>query len=199
MNVLSTLTAISPIDGRYRNKVESLGSYFSEFALMRYRVLVEVEYLIALIELPLPQLSHVGREIFPSLRNIYLKFNLEHAQQIKQIENTTNHDVKAVEYFIKHQLALLNLAHIEEFVHFGLTSQDVNNTAIPLMLKEACETLLFPQWQLLIAELEKMSITWKDVPMLAYTHGQPASPTRVGKEIKVFSYRLEKQFSALKS
>lgn len=199
MNFLSTLTAISPIDGRYRAKVEALANYFSEFALIRYRVLVEIEYLIALIELPLPQLKDVSREVFSSLRKIYQQFGVEHAEQIKQIENITNHDVKAVEYFIKKQLHALHLTEIEEFVHFGLTSQDVNNTAIPLMLKDACQEVFFPEWQSLIAELNEMSERWKHVPMLAYTHGQPASPTRLGKEIKVFAYRLEKQFSSLKS
>jgi adenylosuccinate lyase len=196
---LSPLTAVSPIDGRYHDKIEKLGNYFSEFALIKYRVLIEVEYFIALCELPLPQLADIDNNVFPTLRKIYQDFSLEDAETIKNTEKITNHDVKAVEYFLKKKLEELNLSHFEEFVHFGLTSQDINNTAIPLMFKEACEEVLYPEWEKVLNALHQMSEQWRNIPMLAYTHGQPASPTRLGKEIKVFAYRLEKQFNELKN
>jgi adenylosuccinate lyase len=197
--LLSPLTAVSPIDGRYRDKIEKLGNYFSEFALIRYRVLIEVEYFITLCELPLPQLADIDSNIFLDLRKIYQDFSMEDAETIKATEKITNHDVKAVEYFLKKKLEELKLSHFEEFVHFGLTSQDINNTATPLMFKEACEKVLFPEWDKVLNSLHQMSEEWRNIPMLAYTHGQPASPTRLGKEIKVFAYRLEKQLNELKN
>ena len=195
---MTSLYAISPIDGRYHNKVETLGNYFSEAALIKYRVQVEIEYFIALCELPLPQLKNINSNVFESLRNIYLNFSEAHALQIKDIEKTTNHDVKAVEYFIKEQFDLLGLRDYKEFIHFGLTSQDVNNTAIPLSIKDALENVYFIDIQQLIDKLKKLSKDWAKIPMLARTHGQPASPTRLGKEIEVFVARLEAQLSLLK-
>lgn len=197
MQQLTQLTAISPIDGRYRSKTASLAPYFSEEALIKYRVLVEVEYFIALCELPLPQLKEVSRSVFEELRNIYRNFSGEDALQIKEIEKTTNHDVKAVEYFIKNVFDRLGLAPFKEFIHFGLTSQDINNTAIPLSAKEAFESVYLKSLIALVSKLKQLSIDWQDVPMLARTHGQPASPTRLGKEIGVFVERLEEQLRLL--
>ncbi|MGQ2984142.1 adenylosuccinate lyase [Flavobacterium sp.] len=197
MQQLSELNAISPIDGRYRGKTASLSRYFSEEALIRYRVLVEVEYFIALCELPLPQLSGVDNELFGQLRDIYKNFTADDAQQIKEIEKTTNHDVKAVEYFIKAAFDKLGLDAYKEFIHFGLTSQDINNTAIPLSTKEAFEDVYLPSLIAVIAKLKELSVEWANVPMLARTHGQPASPTRLGKEIGVFVERLEEQMRLL--
>ncbi len=194
------LTAISPIDGRYRGKTEALASYFSEFALIRYRVRVEIEYFIALCELPLPQLAGVDKAIFDSLRAIYLNFSEADATRVKEIESVTNHDVKAVEYFIKEQFDKLGgLDEYKEFIHFGLTSQDINNTSVPLSVKEALLQVYYPQLEELIAQLRTYAEAWKEIPMLAKTHGQPASPTRLGKEIMVFVYRLERQLAVLKS
>lgn len=197
MQNLSELNAISPIDGRYRNKTAPLAAYFSEEALIKYRVLVEIEYFIALCELPLPQLTGVSKDVFEPLRDIYRNFSSEDALQIKEIEKTTNHDVKAVEYFIKAGFDKLGLEAHKEFIHFGLTSQDINNTAIPLSTKEAFENVYLPSLISVIAKLKELSIEWKDVPMLARTHGQPASPTRLGKEILVFVERLEEQMRLL--
>ena len=196
---LSLLSAISPIDGRYRGKTEPLAGYFSEYALIKYRVRVEIEYFIALCELPLPQL-----EGFPAsaetLRDIYRNFTEADAQRVKDIESVTNHDVKAVEYFIKEQFDKIGgLEAYKEFIHFGLTSQDINNTSVPLSIKEALEEVYYPQIELLIAQLRTYAEEWKDIPMLAKTHGQPASPTRMGKEVMVFVYRLERQLEALKA
>lgn len=196
---IDTLTAISPIDGRYRNKVANLGDYFSEFALIKYRVLVEVEYFIALCELPLPQLKNIKQDVFPLLRRIYRDFELVDAIRVKDIETRTNHDVKAVEYFLKEKFAVLGLQQYSEFIHFGLTSQDINNTAVPYALKEAMLLVFYPTLSDVQEKLDKLSEGWEDVAMLARTHGQPASPTRLGKEIAVFGERLNKQFSELKS
>ncbi len=196
---LDTLTAISPVDGRYRGKTEPLGDYFSEFALIRYRVRVEVEYFITLVELPLPQLATFDHSLFERLRDIYRNFTEEDAARVKDIEKVTNHDVKAVEYFLKEQFdAIGGLDSYKEFIHFGLTSQDINNTSTPLMLKEAMENVYYPQVEELIAQLQTYADEWKDVPMLAKTHGQPASPTRLGKEIMVYVYRLNEQLASLK-
>lgn len=197
MHQLSELNAISPIDGRYRSKTQSLSPYFSEHALIKYRVLVEVEYFIALCELPLPQLSGVDISLFEALRDIYRNFSADDALAIKEIEKTTNHDVKAVEYFIKSAFDKLGLDAYKEFIHFGLTSQDINNTAIPLSTKEAFENVYLPLLISLISKLKELSTEWADVPMLARTHGQPASPTRLGKEIHVFVERLEEQLRLL--
>ena len=194
---LTQLTAISPIDGRYRGKCERLDEYFSEFALIRYRVRVEIEYFIALCEIPLPQLAAVNPEIFPELRSIYKNFTLADAERIKSIESVTNHDVKAVEYFLKERWDALGLESFKEFIHFGLTSQDINNTSVPLSIKEALEHVYRPLLMELVEHLEARAEEWKDLPMLAKTHGQPASPTRLGKEIKVFSYRLRRQIALL--
>ena len=194
---LSQLNAISPIDGRYRNKVEKLQDFFSEEALIKYRVLVEIEYFIALCEVPLPQLKEVKSSVFEDLRNIYKAFSSEDAQAIKDIEKVTNHDVKAVEYFIKEKFDALGLSDYKEFIHFGLTSQDINNTAIPLSIKEAMNDAYVPEYLNVLKELKRLAEEWKDVPMLARTHGQPASPTRLGKEIMVFVVRLEEQFNLL--
>ena len=197
---LDLLTAISPVDGRYREKTASLADYFSEYALIRYRVRVEVEYFIALCEVPLPQLASVNPAIFARLRDIYLRFDEKQARRVKDIEAITNHDVKAVEYFLKEEFdAIGGLEPYKEFIHFGLTSQDINNTAVPLSLKEALQNVYYPQVEALIAQLQAYAEQWKDVPMLAKTHGQPASPTRLGKEIKVFAYRLEEQLALLKA
>lgn len=195
---LNSLTAISPIDGRYRNKVDNLGEYFSEYALIRYRVRVEIEYFITLCELPLEQLKGVDHNLFPVLRNIYKEFSLADAQRIKEIEQTTNHDVKAVEYFLKEKFDALKLTAAKEFIHFGLTSQDINNTSIPLSLKDAISNEYVPALQLLIDTLQEKANEWKDVSMLARTHGQPASPTRLGKEIMVYVSRLGVQLEQLK-
>jgi len=191
------IRAISPIDGRYKSKVSSLVSFFSEEALMKYRVKVEIEYFIALVELPLPQLKSVNKNSFEDLRSIYTKFNSEDALAIKEIEKTTNHDVKAVEYFIKEKFDALGLSAQKEFIHFGLTSQDINNTAIPLSLKEAMNDVYVPQYLNLLETLEQRVVEWDSIPMLARTHGQPASPTRLGKEINVFVTRLREQFNLL--
>ena len=197
---LDTLTAISPIDGRYRSKTERLANYFSEYALIRYRVRVEIEYFITLCELPLPQLESFDHQLFSRLRDIYLHFDEKNAARIKEIEKTTNHDVKAVEYFIKEQFDEIGgLEAYKEFIHFGLTSQDINNTSIPLSLKEALEEVYYPQVEELIAQLQTYADERKDVPMLAKTHGQPASPTRLGKEIMVYVYRLSEQLKSLKA
>ena len=197
---LDALTAISPIDGRYRNKTEKLAEYFSEYALIRYRVRVEIEYFITLCELPLPQLEGFNQSLFPQLRNIYLNFTEQDAARVKEIEQTTNHDVKAVEYFIKEQTDALDgfPAEAKEFIHFGLTSQDINNTSVPLSVKEALEQVYYPMVEELIEQLNDYAEQWKQVPMLAKTHGQPASPTRLGKEIMVYVYRLEQQLQGLK-
>ncbi|WP_223551547.1 adenylosuccinate lyase [Aestuariivivens sp. NBU2969] len=194
---LSVLNAISPIDGRYRNKVNELAPFFSEEALIKYRVLVEIEYFIALCELPLPQLKSVDSSHFESLRGIYKNFTSEDAIEVKDIENVTNHDVKAVEYFIKKKFDALGLLQYKEFIHFGLTSQDINNTAIPLSIKEAVNSVYIPEYQNVLNKLKALSNEWTHVPMLARTHGQPASPTRLGKEIDVFVVRLEEQFNLL--
>ncbi len=194
---LSQLNAISPIDGRYRNKIEKLQDYFSEEALIKYRVLVEIEYFIALCEIPLPQLKGVDSSKFEALRDIYKSFTSENAQAIKDIEKVTNHDVKAVEYFIKAQFDALGLSAYKEFIHFGLTSQDINNTAIPLSIKDAMNEAYVPEYFNVLKELKRLANDWKDIPMLARTHGQPASPTRLGKEIEVFVVRLEEQFNLL--
>lgn len=194
---VSALNAISPIDGRYRNKVNELATYFSEEALIKYRVLVEVEYFIALCELPLPQLSSVDVSRFDDLRTIYQNFTAENALAIKAIEKVTNHDVKAVEYFLKEQFDALGLSAYKEFIHFGLTSQDINNTAIPLSIKDAMNDVYVPEYFILLNKLKALAKEWANIPMLARTHGQPASPTRLGKEIEVFIVRLEEQFNLL--
>lgn len=194
---LSSLNAISPIDGRYRNKVSELAPYFSEEALIKYRVQVEIEYFIALCELPLPQLSGFDSSLFEKLRRIYSEFSTEDALKIKAIEKVTNHDVKAVEYFIKEQFDALGIAEHKEFIHFGLTSQDINNTAIPLSIKEAMNDVYVPEYFVILKRLKELANDWANIPMLARTHGQPASPTRLGKEIEVFVVRLEEQFNLL--
>lgn len=194
---LSSLNAISPIDGRYRNKVEALAPYFSEAALIKYRVLVEIEYFIALCEIPLPQLEAIDTSLFEALRKIYTEFNDADATTIKDIEKVTNHDVKAVEYFIKDKFDALGLSKYKEFIHFGLTSQDINNTAVPLSIKEAMNAIYVPEYLTVLNQLEELAEEWKNVPMLARTHGQPASPTRLGKEIMVFVVRLKEQFNLL--
>lgn len=197
---LDTLTAISPIDGRYRGKTEKLADYFSEYALIRYRVRVEIEYFISLCELPLPQLKGFDHNLFERLRDIYRKLDEKDAARVKEIEKTTNHDVKAVEYFIKEEFDKIGgLEKYKEFVHFGLTSQDINNTSVPLMLKEALNDVYYPMVEELIAQLQTYAEEWKDVTMLAKTHGQPASPTRLGKEIEVYVYRLTEQLKSLKA
>lgn len=195
---LSSLTAISPIDGRYRGKVEILENYYSEYALIRYRVKVEIEYFIALCELPLPQLAGVDHALFGELRDIYAKFSVDDAQRVKDIESVTNHDVKAVEYFIKEQFDRLGLAQYKEFIHFGLTSQDINNTSVPMLIRDSLHEAYLPLLDEMVGLLNQYAEEWKDIPMLAKTHGQPASPTRLGKEIRVFAYRLEKQMELLK-
>ena len=194
---LTELTAISPVDGRYRNKCERLDEYFSEFALIRYRVKVEVEYFIALCELPLPALKCVETSTFEQLRDIYKNFTVEDATRIKEIESVTNHDVKAVEYFLKEKFDLLGLESCKEYIHFGLTSQDINNTSVPMSIADALRDVYRPRLMELIEHLEARAQEWYDIPMLAKTHGQPGSPTRLGKEIKVFSYRLRQQLRML--
>ena len=197
---LDLLTAISPIDGRYRGKTEPLAGYFSEYALIRYRIRVEIEYFITLCELPLPQLESFDSSLFERLRDIYCSFDEQGAARVKEIEQVTNHDVKAVEYYIKEQFdAIGGLDAYKEFIHFGLTSQDINNTSVPLSVKEALNDVVIPQIEELIAQLEAYAKEWKNVPMLAKTHGQPASPTRLGKEIQVFVYRLQTQLDSLKA
>ena len=198
---LSLLTAISPIDGRYRGKTDALAGYFSEFALIRYRVRVEIEYFITLCELPLPQLEHFDHSLFEPLRDIYRNFTPADAQRVKDIEKVTNHDVKAVEYFIKERFSVCSdsiAANYKEFIHFGLTSQDINNTSVPLSIKEALEQVYYPVIEELIEQLHDYAEEWRNVPMLAKTHGQPASPTRLGKEVMVYVYRLEEQLRSLK-
>ena len=197
---LDLFTAISPIDGRYRGKTEALANYYSEFALIRYRVRVEIEYFITLCELPLPQLASFDHALFERLRDIYRNLDENEAQRVKDIEKITNHDVKAVEYFIKEEFDKIGgLDAYKEFIHFGLTSQDINNTSVPLSVKESLEQVYYPQVEELIAQLQTYADEWKDVPMLAKTHGQPASPTRLGKEIMVYVYRLTEQLNSLKA
>jgi len=197
---LDILTAVSPIDGRYRGKTAQLAEYFSEYALIRYRVRVEIEYFIMLCELPLPQLQGVDKALFPYLRGIYQQFSEADAARVKEIESVTNHDVKAVEYFIKEQFDKEPaLVPFKEFVHFGLTSQDINNTSVPLSVKEALADVYYPLIEQLIAQLNTYADEWDAIPMLAKTHGQPASPTRLGKEVRVFAYRLEQQLAVLKA
>ena len=197
---LDALTAVSPIDGRYRSKTECLADYFSEYALIRYRVRVEIEYFITLCELPLPQLESFNSTLFEQLRDIYRNFNETSAARVKEIENTTNHDVKAVEYFIKEEFDKIGgLDNYKEFIHFGLTSQDINNTSVPLSVKEALEEVVYPQIEELIAQLKDYAEGWKDIPMLGKTHGQPASPTRLGKEVEVYVYRLNEQLTTLRN
>ena len=196
MNI-TQLNAISPIDGRYRNKVSKLTEYFSEEALIKYRVLVEIEYFISLCEIPLPQLSGFNSSLYPELKKVYENFTSDDAQKIKDIEKVTNHDVKAVEYFIKEKFDLLGLDKYKEFIHFGLTSQDINNTAIPLSIKDALNNVYRVELSNVLDKLNELSIEWADVSMLARTHGQPASPTRLGKEIEVFTERIKEQLSFL--
>ena len=196
---MDPLLAISPVDGRYAGKTKELSAFFSEYALMRYRVLVEVEYFIALCELPLPQLSEVNPDIYPQLRALYGDFTTEDAARIKDIEKRTNHDVKAVEYFLKERFSVLGLERFAEFIHFGLTSQDINNTATPLSLKEALAEVYVPALRELLGMLSERAALWADVPMLAHTHGQPASPTRLGKEIDVFVVRIKEQLRQLEA
>ena len=197
---LDTLTAVSPIDGRYRSKTECLADYFSEYALIRYRVRVEIEYFITLCELPLPQLKSFDSLLFKRLREIYSNFKETDAARVKEIEKITNHDVKAVEYFIKEEFDKIGgLEPYKEFIHFGLTSQDINNTSVPLSIKEALEDVYYPQVEELISQLQDYATEWENVPMLAKTHGQPASPTRLGKEIEVYVYRLNEQLTSLRN
>lgn len=194
---LNILTAISPVDGRYRSQLKELAPYFSEFGLIHYRVRIEIEYFIALCQVPLPQLQDIDAAVYPRLREIYTQFSQQDASAIKELEKTTNHDVKAVEYFIKKKFDEAGLGAYKEFIHFGLTSQDINNTAIPLSLKEASDKLIVPLYRQVAGELQQMAQTWQQVPMLAKTHGQPASPTRLGKELLVFVERLEAQLALL--
>lgn len=193
------LTAISPIDGRYRSKVDGLALYFSEYALIKYRVLVEIEYFIALCDIPLPQLKGFDKKNYQALKDIYNQFKLEDAERIKEIESVTNHDVKAVEYFLKEKFDVLNLQEYKEFIHFGLTSQDINNTAVPYSLREAVNAIYYPLLEELIGQIDDLATEWNHIAMLAKTHGQPASPTRLGKELKVFVERLNTQLALLKS
>ena len=190
---MTPLTAVSPIDGRYHSKTEALSAYFSELALIRYRVRVEIEYFIAICKVPLPQLAGIDKNLYQDLRNIYINFTEADAARVKEIESVTNHDVKAVEYFIKEQFDRLGLEQYKEFIHFGLTSQDINNTAVPLSIKEALYDVYIPMLEEMVAMLNGYAEEWKEIPMLAKTHGQPASPTRLGKEVRVFTYRLEEQ------
>lgn len=196
---LSLLTAISPVDGRYRTKSEAYAAFFSEYALIRYRVLVEVEYFIALCEIPLKQLEQVPADVFPKLRSVYQNFTEADAQRIKEIEKTTNHDVKAVEYFLKEKFDAFRLDQFKEFIHFGLTSQDINNTSIPLSIKEALKSVYLPEMDQLLQVLNHLADEWRDISMLAKTHGQPASPTRLGKEVMVYVSRLNQQIDFLKA
>jgi len=195
---LSQLSAVSPIDGRYRSKTSELDEFFSEYALIRYRLLVEVEYFLALCELPLPQLKNVDHKHFDELRALYEEFETEDALEIKAIESETNHDVKAVEYYLKRRFDEMDLASYKEFVHFGLTSQDINNTAMPLSIREANQLVLLPALHDLMDQLRSLAFEWKDISMLARTHGQPASPTKLGKELFVFVERIENQLLLLK-
>lgn len=195
---LSPLTAVSPVDGRYHSKTKSLQNYYSEHALIRYRVKVEIEYFIALCEIPLPQLADFDKNLYNALRDIYENFSLEDSQSIKDIESITNHDVKAVEYFIKGKFDNLGIEKYKEFIHFGLTSQDINNTSLPMLIKDSLNEVYYPLLNEMIDILDKYAEEWKDITMLAKTHGQPASPTRIGKEINVFSYRLKQQLALLK-
>ncbi len=195
---INSLSSISPIDGRYRNSVEELAKYFSEHALIRYRVMVEVEYFIALCELPLPQLEGLNEKQFEKLRKIYTEFSEKDSEEVKKIERRTNHDVKAVEYFLKERLSGSDLEQYLEFIHFGLTSQDINNTAFPCMFRDAGHKVFYPLLDVLLNRLEELSHLWADIPMLARTHGQPASPTRLGKEISVYIERIEKQVNLLR-
>lgn len=192
---MNSLNAISPIDGRYRRQVDMLGANFSEAALIRYRVRVEIEYFIALCELPLPQLASFDKSLYPQLRDIYNNFTDDDALEVKEIEKTTNHDVKAVEYFIKRRFDKFGIQDYKEFVHFGLTSQDINNTSVPLSLKESHEETYMPMLKKILSLIEEKAYEWKDIPMLAHTHGQPASPTTLGKEMMVFAYRLKRQMA----
>jgi adenylosuccinate lyase len=196
---LTSLNAISPIDGRYRSKVENLAPFFSEEGLIKYRVKVEIEYFIALCEIPLPQLVNFDNSLFPQLRTIYIDFTSNDAQKIKDIEKVTNHDVKAVEYFIKEKFDALGLQAYKEFIHFGLTSQDINNTSVPLSINDAFDVVYYPELTTLLEKLRQLALAWADVPMLARTHGQPASPTRLGKEILVFIERIEQQVLQLQN
>ena len=196
---ITPLTAVSPIDGRYHSKTQALSAYFSEWALIKYRVRVEIEYFIAICELPLPQLTGIDKCMFEQLRQIYINFTEADAARIKEIESVTNHDVKAVEYFIKEQFDRLSLEAYKEFIHFGLTSQDINNTAVPLSIKEALVEVYIPMLEEMVTLLNNYADEWKDIPMLAKTHGQPASPTRLGKEVRVFTYRLEQQIEQLRN
>ena len=197
---LDILTAVSPIDGRYRSKTAALAQYYSEYALIKYRVRVEIEYFIALCELPLPQLEAFPHHLFDTLRDVYRNFSEKDASHVKEIESVTNHDVKAIEYFIKEKFdAIGGLDNFKEFIHFGLTSQDINNTSFPMMLKESLAEVYVPLLQRVIDALNARAEEWKEIPMLAKTHGQPASPTRLGKEVRVFAYRLEQQLAQLKA
>lgn len=196
---MTPLTAVSPIDGRYHSKTEALSAYFSELALIRYRVRVEIEYFIAICKVPLPQLAGIDKNLYQDLRNIYINFTEADATRVKEIESVTNHDVKAVEYFIKEQFDRLGLEQYKEFIHFGLTSQDINNTAVPLSIKEALYDVYIPMLEEMVAMLNGYAEEWKEIPMLAKTHGQPASPTRLGKEVRVFTYRLEQQIEQLRN
>lgn len=198
MNTIELL-AVSPIDGRYKKQTDVLGKYFSEYALMKFRTHVEIEYFISLCEIPIPQLKDFPKDKIEALRKVALDFDIEDGKEIKEIEAVTNHDVKAVEYFIKHKFEKLQLEQYIEFIHFGLTSQDINNTAFPIMWRDALQEVYIPQLESLCDKLSKLSTEWNDVPMLARTHGQPASPTRLGKEIKVFEYRLRTQIDSLKA
>lgn len=195
---LNELTAITPIDGRYHNKVSELEEYFSEYALIKYRVFVEIEYFLALTKIPLPQLKHFDQSQNGALKAIYRDFSVEDAQRVKDIEQTTNHDVKAVEYFIKEKFEALQLHSFKEFIHFGLTSQDINNTAVPCSLRDALQEVYYPQIEKVVNQLDELADAWEDVPMLARTHGQPASPTRLGKELRVFVERINVQLDLLK-
>lgn len=196
---MTPLTAVSPIDGRYHSKTEALSAYFSELALIRYRVRVEIEYFIAICKVPLPQLAGIDKNLYQDLRNIYINFTEADAARVKEIESVTNHDVKAVEYFIKEQFDRLGLEQYKEFIHFGLTSQDINNTAVPLSIKEALYDVYIPMLEEMVAMLNGYAEEWKEIPMLAKTHGQPASPTRLGKEVRVFTYRVEQQIEQLRN
>ena len=196
---LTALTAISPVDGRYRSKTDKLGEYFSEAALIRYRIRVEVEYFVALCNLPLPQLQGVEPQKLEALRDLYRNFSIADAERVKEIESVTNHDVKAIEYLLKEKMDQLGMEACKEFVHFGLTSQDINNTSIPLSMKEGLEEVLYPSVEELIDRLKGFADEWKEIPMLARTHGQPASPTHLGKEFRVFVERLEKQYAQLRA
>jgi adenylosuccinate lyase len=195
---LNSLTAISPVDGRYQNKVENLWKYFSEYALIKYRVFVEIEYFVALCELPLPQLKEITKEQLHQLGEIHRQFSVENAARVKEIESVTNHDVKAVEYFIKEEFDKIGLGKYKEFIHFGLTSQDANNTAMPLSILHALNEEYYPLIQEMVNKLEELAVQWENVPMLAKTHGQPASPTKLGKEIRVFTERIQVQLEQLK-